>query len=525
MAHKLRSSLAGYAAGYPADMSSRVALPFGDTPDGDAWCRRALDPSDETAQTNGIPDEVTLDVCVERYQSTMLIQPPRPVSTLSLFNYEIHLYANPIAPIDVFVTDTADPTGLINSATFTWVNPQIYAPAGTPLPNYTIYGADVPPAAGTAFSPGWSDKVRITTQAMLDRYNGFTQTYQQARLLYESLTVNQIASTLTDQGQIIAVQQQLNPQNVWQNYSNSVYTAGTPPTVATTTTTLMSQVYAANDFPSYGDALNMPRAQQWQSREGVYLPVHLDEKFKEFKNIETPIVPITYPRFGTTGSSTTGITAPFPGSTNGTSTIQAYANPPPTGSNPGINVPNVSQIWPCFDPIITSATVPASTFSNASPYSPLIPFNLLGSVPAGMMPMLANNIGSIFIYGVPPGTTFQCKFLMGVECPTFAGSAATTHQTRSPELDNKALMLMSHITLKYLLDAYPADFNLMGKLGAWLKSTVLPAIYKYGKAGLGGALEGLAEGGPMGALAGGLGGLARETGWFDEEVYFYFVFI
>ena len=105
---------------------------------------------------------------------------------------------------------------------------------------------------------------------------------------------------------------------------------------------------------------------------------------------------------------------------------------------------------------------------------------------------------------------------MGVECPTFAGSAATTHQTRSPELDNKALMLMSHITLKYLLDAYPADFNLMGKLGAWLKSTVLPAIYKYGKAGLGG---------PMGALAGGLGGLARETGWFDEEVYFYFVFI
>ena len=476
--HKLRSAMQGYSTSYPAEMALRIGSGFGDTPDGDAWCRRALDPSDETADVRGIPDECTLDVCIEKYQSTILIQAPQMINSTDLVNYEIQLYPNPIAPVDVFCIDTGDSTGGVNSASFTWVNPQILRPLGTTLPVYTQNGASAAPAAG------WLNKVNQTTACIQDAYAGFQQSYQETRLLYASLTGIQIAPSLQDQGQILATQQNLNPQQLWNNV---VTTTGSPVTaVAVTTINMMN--YANNDFPSFGDALNMPRAQQWESRQGVYMPLHLDENFKIFKNIQTGIVNYTSPRFCTTLTSGT-VGGAFPAST------YAYS---PTGAVSASST--MSQIWPCYNPLLSIGSVNASTG---------IATMTATTQPQTCMPMLSTPIGKIFIYGVNPGTTFQFKFLMGIECPTYAGSPATTHVGRSPELDPKALALFSHITLRYLSDAYPADFNFLGKFGDFLgkiKDYAIKALPTIAQAGMG-ALQGYAQGGAGGALAGGLGGL------------------
>ena len=109
---------------------------------------------------------------------------------VDIVNYEIQLYPNPIAPVDVFCIDTGDSTGGVNSASFTWVNPQILRPLGTSLPVYTQNGASAAPAAG------WLNKVNQTTACIQDAYAGFQQSYQETRLLYASLTGIQIAPSL-----------------------------------------------------------------------------------------------------------------------------------------------------------------------------------------------------------------------------------------------------------------------------------------------------------------------------------------
>lgn len=245
MAHLLAQAISGYNGS------------MGTTKDGEAWMRKALDPSDTTAQCIGIPDETTSDVGIERYQQTIFLRPPQNAAATDLFDYEITLTGHPIAPVNVIIRNQSNQAN--TDASFTYINNQI---SGGAIPDY--------------FSGNWIDRKTATTAAFIAKQNTFSEMYQKARHLYSSLTINQIAAALSDQGQIIAVQQDTNPTISYETVNGTIY---------------RTTAYQSNDFPTINNAANMNRVYQEPSNGGIYMPLHLSLDYKQFKNtMDRPLI-------------------------------------------------------------------------------------------------------------------------------------------------------------------------------------------------------------------------------------------
>lgn len=238
-----------------------LGMSLGATKEGGDWARRALDPSDTMVDVKGLPDTTTDEIGIERYQQTLMIRPPVAAQPTELYDYEIRQIGDPVCPFEVFVTPQSNPTN--TQACFTYVNSQ-------------IPGGETPPY----FSGTWADRVTATTATVQLRRAAFRQMYQKARLLYQGLTIKQIASSLADQGSVIAVQQDTNPQ-IYQNY------VATPAAGARNVTNV--HYFADRDFPDIDNAANMPRFYQERSVQGCYQALHLSRDFDKWKNLEEEV--------------------------------------------------------------------------------------------------------------------------------------------------------------------------------------------------------------------------------------------
>lgn len=391
--HKLRNAINDYEGGNM----------LGSTIAGSNWARRALDPSDVLADVSGIPDITSGEIGIEKYQQTIFIRSPTTTNPNELFDIEIRQTGHPVAPFDIFIRAHSDPGNL--GASFTYLNDQI--DGGDPIPY---------------FSGTFAARQTATTAAFTAKCNSFTKMYQKARLLYQGLTLNQIAASLSNQGQIIAVQQDFNP-----SVSYPVVTDGS------TTYAKKTFKYSDNDFPTINNAANLSRVYQEASEGGVYMPLHLSINYKDFINMEDK-------------------------------------------------------------PYLVSDLVPEQTAGQNIPHL----FCAVTNGTQGIPPM-NDTAGSIFILGVSPGTTFQCKYMAGFEGLPYAGSSSTTHLQRSPAHDALAMEVFAKLTRDVVMDAYPADWNFLGKLGSWLRTAaskiipmIAPAIQGYSRGGIGGAIAGVA---------------------------------
>jgi hypothetical protein len=404
--HKLAEALRSYMIG-----KGETGI-FGNTKDGDAWARFALDPADSLNECKGMPDGTVTDVAIEKFSQTIFVRAPPTTVATDLFDYIFILRPDVITPVDVIVRPQSNYDDV--SASYTYFNNQ--------LAGYRNGNSQNTQATRIAYD----------TQTYTNMVEALRVNYTNLRILGESLTLEQSASSLADQGMIIATQQYFTPKK----------TSVTDNSIIGNNEGIEKHTYRTGDFPTQENAANNDKKYSRRVREGCYMPLLLGEKFQKFWDVESDV----------------SIISPTVG--GGVNVL---------GSNPAVAVLPVPLVRP--------------TVTNGTPG--------LG--------IQGNRMGIMHVAGIPPGTTFQIKFIMMIEAQSQAGSPASTRVFHSPDSDPRALAIYGELRDKVCNAAYPEDWNFGGRLGAWLMKHVVPVV----KSGFRGAMNaGLGN-----AMMGGLGSM------------------
>jgi len=198
------------------------ANPLGSTPDGTAWCLKALHPADPLTEVSGVPDESTnTSACLNWQQNYTAATPAAGDPTW-----------------DCEILFKADPTSFASVKTTSSGGTVAYAL----VPNEAL-GANVPSAV-TALIAG----------------------FEHWRLAYAGLSIHLTASMTTNQGTIVAAQYPVRSQDLGSIQAEDGYTSLYPAIRYT----------SANVEPDYENLVKMPNSYQGEARDGLYMPMKLD---------------------------------------------------------------------------------------------------------------------------------------------------------------------------------------------------------------------------------------------------------
>lgn len=262
------------------------------------------------------------------------------------------------------------------------------------------------------------------------------------RLAYASVSLYQDGPDLANQGTLAAAQTYLDYRYI------SVCNPQAPAPQTAVWAAPDCMVFSQTAIPSFTQLQAMPNAYFGQSKFGCYLPLHLDylDKWRGLHDLSlvaapTPdtVFPGCYSIATTSGNGGAGVW-PFPG---------AYSAAIRTGTAP------------------------------------------LGCVAGSMISKPCNKkIGVIAGVNLSPQTSFSMFVRQGWELMVTPDSSFTSLQHIAPRLDNMALENY-HRIVRELKDAYPVEFNDLGKLWDVIKGaarTILPVLTQMP--------------GPVGAIAG-----------------------
>ncbi len=415
--------------GKEIDTYSQGFLALGSTEAGRAWVMKAMNPS-WPGVCVGMPDRTSSNIVMYNFEQSFLVEPPTGAiySATDLWNFEINLHNHPICIADIIGYQQSAPQEMSFSRTV--LNSQ--------LPNDPA-NLNIP-ANGSTF---WPTVVARDTQNMLYKTQQWYNMVQHARLCFAGFTLTQSAGSTSDQGLEVAGQQAQTPIRT---------------TVADTINGqfIGQDYFGAEDFGTFDNLTNLPRTLTGASRDGVYLPLKLDDDFSSFKSQVTPV---------STTSALIGLT----GAVTATSQNQGYTASP----HQFISILNGSR---------------------------------------GIQTM-GSYMGQILLRGIPSSTSFMVRVRMGFEVKPFAGASNTPFIMESPRYDQQALDMYSALMLEVEMDAYIANYNLFEWLGNAIRK-VAPYIQKaipWIKSAASGAISGFGSGGIEGAALGALGGLGREA--------------
>lgn len=264
---------------------------LGDTTAGSAWVMKAMNPSAPITCV-GMPDKTSSNIVMYNFEQTFMIEPPSTASVGDLWNYEINLHAHPIAMADIICSTQTAPNMIQNS--YTYLNSQ--------LPD------DPNPPAVTGKI--WTDRVAKDTANYLYKTAQWQQMVQHARLCYAGITMEQTASSQSDQGMLLGGQQAQTPiATVVADTVNGQF--------------IKQNHYGPEDFGTFNNLSNLPRTYSGQSKDGCYQVMKLDEDFTIFKSQVTPVSTISH-TIGMTDASTGLVPSPhmFVSVLNGTRGIE-----------------------------------------------------------------------------------------------------------------------------------------------------------------------------------------------------------
>lgn len=251
------------------------------------------------------------------------------------------------------------------------------------------------------------------------------------RLVYMGVTAYQDGPALSNQGTLVASQ--------WEAARRKFCFVPPAGVVTASYGTYRGVRYQASDFADYATSQYMPNAYFGESKEGCYLPLKLtntSQKWTTAADLEYPVNSWGYSANGST------ITVPI-------------ATQP--SSQPYYSL--VSPSW----------TVAAGQMSGDAVYRPL------------------NGIfGGISARNLSVDTAFAFYFRVGIECRVQPSSLMASQVHMSPPYDPLAIASYYRIN-RELKDAYPADFNDLGKIWDVIKqvaSVALPVIGGMGPVGL-----------------------------------------
>lgn len=360
-------------------------LPLGATPDGKAWCLKALHPSDPITMTEGIPDENSVPSVFMNYQSTHTVSVGTSVD--EPWGFDMTITPHPVS----FGAYRKTQAGGVSD----WhpmLNPQL---------------------AGTSH---------------VDKFMSFRSQCDRWRMAYMSVTIQQDAPALADQGHIAACQSVLSPValNFSYPYTNSQVWA-----CRTAIATNLS------DEPGFEKLQSMPGAYFTRSKDGLYMPLKLTRTCQNWNSDATCV----YLHPGELDSTTPGLvgTAPIP--TTRSATWQSRY------PFPGLDTLVYDPASKNFDGRVTS--------------------NLCNDV-----------VGHISVVNVAPTTRFTVFVRAGYELQVLPGSVLTPQQRTSCEADALAISTYFAISRK-MKDAYPAEYNDLGKIWDVISSvakSILPGV-------------------------------------------------
>jgi hypothetical protein len=190
------------------------SIPFGETPQGTAFCVKALHPSHTTLGIQGIPDRTSQPTALLEFKSSLILSPP---------------------------ADTVN-----------WWNTTIVC-----APNALQFAfCHSVPDVGATLAPNFLN-TQVPGANLAERLTFWRLNVQAARMAYYSITIFCDVPTLSDQGTVTVAQ--LQPS----------YTQTAP------VGTNIDDTYTGSPINSQS-LMTMPAAIQWKARDGVYAPMRLN---------------------------------------------------------------------------------------------------------------------------------------------------------------------------------------------------------------------------------------------------------
>jgi hypothetical protein len=206
------------------------STPLGSTDVGRSWCMRALHPAHPSLAFHGIPDRTAVPTAMLEYRSTYTLAPPSGATTI--WGASLCFLPSPI----LFATTRS------------------------------TYGSSA--VAGTLVNN------QIPGTFLSDKLAYWRMSAGQARCAYYGVTIEYDSPTLLDQGTVVC--SQLPSQ--WQILA---------PASAPSATDLQADWLQGS--PTYDSLIHLPLAIQLQGREGLYIPVKLDDPALAFTNQGTAL--------------------------------------------------------------------------------------------------------------------------------------------------------------------------------------------------------------------------------------------
>jgi len=271
-----------------------------------------------------------------------------------------------------------------------------------------------------------------TAPARQSNFWAFAQRY---RMTYMSVTVYQDGPDLANQGTLAVTQVPFEPSRYNASYVSEA-------TGLLNGFTHIDQ-YSTADFPEFTVAQTLPNAYLNNSKFGAYVPLKLTRTHQKWMSARD-------------GVCTTQVLATSEGA------LSTY--PLPAAGAPGVfpHV-NVAPAW------YTNGFAPGVGTGGGDPLS-------------GMLNGMAAHICA---KNVSPSTSFVFFVRMGVEIQGLPGSAYSTQLRTSPAPDPMAVNNYFQIA-RQMKDAYPADYNDLGKIWDVISSiakTVAPVLSAFGPIG------------------------------------------
>lgn len=348
---------------------------FGSSPDGAAWCLKALHPSDPLVELKGVPDINCVPSTLVNYQSTFRIANTEATDT---WNFSAQFHPNPVNfGFSVNVHDDGTLAGF------------------RALPNAQLEGSTLLAKAGS-----W--------KAISDRW----------RLAYFGVTVHCDAPALSNQGTLVVCQKPYEPRertvsaknvdNVYVTFPPLVFPDGNYPVGPVGT-----------DFPNYAAAIAYPNSYMGQARDGCYIPLKLTRTFQDWHSDADMVA-------WSTSTSVSGS----------------------AGDNQAILIPNTSALLSYPHP-----DLPVTYFNSAGTALTCVPFPRNGS------DIVADLCGK----NLASSTGFVIEVRAGFEIQALPGTMFSPLLKTPVGYDLKAIEAYALVS-RELKDAYPADYNDLGKL-------------------------------------------------------------
>lgn len=283
----------------------------------------------------------------------------------------------------------------------------------------------------------------------------FLRTFNRWRLAYASVTIYQDGPTLSDQGTVVACQKpvELRQMNVMGLNRN-----GPNPGLGLYAALHHAVVMGSNDYPVYSNTQAMPNAYFGRSKEGLYMPLKLTRTHQKWRSARDLIY-----------------------LSGGTLRDLLY----PDGEMlfiPHEAMPEVPGIYPF------PSVQPLHSFLNGEDVI----------LAGGLTSDFCNeNWGDFCFRNMSVSTSLSFYFRFGFEMQVQPASPLAPHLKISPESDPAAIEAYFRVS-RELKDAYPADYNDLGKIWSVISSiakTVGPMLGVVPGVGtaLGAAVTGVAN--------------------------------